>query len=121
MRSVGAAWLAIVLGSASLAGQESAAPGAPPPEQAAPPVSARVLVVGRSDDASPFTGVVIGEALLHELPLFGRRFLTAALLAPGFTGTEDYPNAQGQFPWTVNVIVDGASDYSKWRASARSF
>ena len=31
------------------------------------------------------------------------------------------PSANGQTYWGTNVIVDGASHYSKWRSAARTF
>jgi hypothetical protein len=64
---------------------------------------------------------VIADPLAHSLPLLGRGFIQIASLAAGFTGNPDFPNAQGQFYWTTNVLVDGASDFSKWRSAPRSF
>lgn len=63
----------------------------------------------------------VSEALVHTLPMAGRDFITLASLTPGFTGNPNYPNAQGQLYWGNNVIVDGASHYSKWRGAARTF
>lgn len=63
----------------------------------------------------------VGETLTHELPLAGRSFITVAMLAAGFTGNPEYPNVMGQAYWTNNVIVDGASHFSKWRSAARQF
>ena len=31
------------------------------------------------------------------------------------------PSPQGQIYWSNNVIVDGASHFSKWRGAARTF
>jgi hypothetical protein len=63
----------------------------------------------------------VGEDLVHALPLFGRGFMPLVSLASGFTGSADFPNPQGQPYWTHNVLVDGASHYSKWRSAPRGF
>ena len=63
----------------------------------------------------------IDEGLVRALPVSGRGFLPLASLAPGFTGHPDFPNPQGQTYWANNVVVDGASHFSKWRSAARSF
>lgn len=63
----------------------------------------------------------VDEQLLRALPLFNRDFLQVSSLAAGFTGHPDYPSAQGQMYWTHNVLVDGASHFSKWRGAARAF
>lgn len=63
----------------------------------------------------------IEESLVHGLPLPGRQFMELTTLAPGFTGNPDFPNAQGQLYWTNNVVIDGASSFSKWRGAARGF
>lgn len=63
----------------------------------------------------------INERLVRSLPLFGRNFLDLASLAAGFAGNPDFPNPQGQLYWTNNVLVDGASHFSKWRGAARAF
>jgi hypothetical protein len=63
----------------------------------------------------------IDERLVRALPLSGRQFIELTSLAPGFTGNPDFPNAQGQFYWSNNVLVDGASSFSKWRGAARGF
>ncbi len=63
----------------------------------------------------------VTEALVHALPVANRDFITLASLTPGFTGNTNYPNAQGQVYWSNNVVVDGASHYSKWRGAARTF
>jgi hypothetical protein len=43
------------------------------------------------------------------------------VLTPGFTGNPNAPSPNGQIYWSNNVIVDGASHYSKWRSAARTF
>ena len=63
----------------------------------------------------------IDERLVRALPLSGRQFIELTSLAPGFTGNADFPNAQGQFYWSNNVLVDGASSFSKWRGASRGF
>jgi hypothetical protein len=63
----------------------------------------------------------VSEEMAHSLPLAGRNFIPLAMLAAGFTGNPNYPNPQGQQVWTNNVIVDGASHFSKWRSAARTF
>jgi hypothetical protein len=63
----------------------------------------------------------ISERLAHTLPLIGRDFLSLASLAPGVNGNPSAPSTNGQTYWTNNVIVDGASHYSKWRSAARTF
>ena len=63
----------------------------------------------------------INERLAHSLPLVGRSFIPLATLAAGFTGNPNYPNPQAQMYWTNNVVVDGASHFSKWRSAARTF
>jgi hypothetical protein len=63
----------------------------------------------------------VDEQLVHSLPLFGRNFIQLASLAPGFTGNPAYPSPQGQIYWANNVLVDGASHFSKWRSAARAF
>jgi len=63
----------------------------------------------------------VGEELIRALPVPRRGFLPLASLAAGFTGYADFPNPHGQMFWTNNVLVDGASHYSKWRSTARSF
>jgi hypothetical protein len=64
---------------------------------------------------------IVGEQLVHALPLFGRGFMPLASLASGFTGNADFPNPQGQHYWTNNILVDGGSHFSKWRSAPRSF
>ena len=63
----------------------------------------------------------ITEELAHALPLSGRQFVQLTLLTAGFTGSPDFPNPQGQFYWSNNVLVDGASGFSKWRGASRGF
>jgi carboxypeptidase family protein/TonB-dependent receptor-like protein len=63
----------------------------------------------------------ISDRLVHSLPLVGRNFLPLASLAAGFTGNPLFPNPQGQYYWTNNVLVDGASHFSKWRSAPRTF
>jgi hypothetical protein len=63
----------------------------------------------------------IGETLTHVLPLASRDFLALSTLAAGFTGNPIAPSPLGQVYWTNNVLVDGASHYSKWRGAPRAF
>src|SRR6185295_16374098 len=63
----------------------------------------------------------VGEALVHALPLVGRDYLALASLTAGFTGSSIAPSPQGQIYWSNNVLVDGASAFSKWRGAARTF
>jgi outer membrane receptor protein involved in Fe transport len=63
----------------------------------------------------------INEQLAHSLPLVGRNFIPLAALAAGFTGNPNFPSPQGQIYWTNNIVVDGASHFSKWRSTARTF
>ncbi len=63
----------------------------------------------------------VDEQMTRALPLLGRNFLHLASLAAGFTGPADFPNPQGQGYWANNVLVDGASHFSKWRSAARTF
>ena len=64
---------------------------------------------------------LINERLLRSLPLAGRNFVELASLAAGFTGNPNFPNPQGQSYWTNNLLVDGASHFSKWRSGPRAF
>ena len=90
-------------------------------------VAARELIVvgssvePRVDREHSTVRQTVGEDLVHELPLFGRGFMLLASLASGFTGNADFPSPQGQAYWTNNVLVDGASHFSKWRSAPRSF
>lgn len=63
----------------------------------------------------------IPERLAHSVPLIGRDFIALSALTPGFTGNPNAPSPNGQIYWTNNVIVDGASHFSKWRSAARTF
>src|SRR5690242_18044612 len=64
---------------------------------------------------------LVPDALVHALPLNGRNFLALTSLTAGFTGNQLAPSPQGQIYWSNNVIVDGASHFSKWRGAARTF
>src|SRR5262249_8742703 len=66
-------------------------------------------------------GEATGDGLVLSRPLAGRNFLPLASLAAGFTGNPTFPNPQGQYYWTNNVLVDGASHFSKWRSAPRTF
>jgi carboxypeptidase family protein len=63
----------------------------------------------------------VSDQLVHTLPLVGRNFIPLASLAAGFTGNPNFPNPQGQIYWSNNVLVDGASHFSKWRSAPRTF
>jgi carboxypeptidase family protein/TonB-dependent receptor-like protein len=63
----------------------------------------------------------VSDNLVHTLPLVGRNFIPLASLAAGFTGNPNYPSPQGQIYWSNNVLVDGASHFSKWRSAPRTF
>src|SRR5205823_10881251 len=63
----------------------------------------------------------VNEELVRTLPLIGRNFIHLASLAAGFTGNPSFPSPQGQIFWANNVLVDGASHFSKWRSAARTF
>jgi outer membrane receptor protein involved in Fe transport len=63
----------------------------------------------------------IPERLTRSLPLIGRDFIALSQLTPGFTGNPNAPSPNGQIYWANNVIVDGASHFSKWRSAARTF
>jgi hypothetical protein len=64
---------------------------------------------------------LVPDALVHSLPLNGRNFLALTSLTAGFTGNQLAPSPQGQIYWSNNVMVDGASHFSKWRGAARTF
>jgi hypothetical protein len=64
---------------------------------------------------------MVPDALVHTLPLNGRSFLALTSLTAGFTGNSIAPSPQGQIYWSNNVVVDGASHFSKWRGAARTF
>jgi len=85
-----------------------------------------VLVIASAAAPSFDTGQsavqqVVNERLLHAIPLPGRGFVQAASLAAGFTGNPSFPTPQGQIFWSNNVLVDGASHFSKWRSAPRTF
>lgn len=63
----------------------------------------------------------IPEQLAHSVPLVGRDFIALASLTPGFTGSAVAPSPNGQVYWSNNILVDGASHFSKWRSAARTF
>jgi outer membrane receptor protein involved in Fe transport len=63
----------------------------------------------------------VNDHLVHSLPLLGRNFMPLASLAAGFNGNPNYPSPQGQMYWSNNVLVDGASHFSKWRSAPRTF
>lgn len=89
------------------------------------PATSEVLsVVGRTQILEQQRSTLlqtIPDRLVHGLPLLGRDFISLASLTPGFTGNPNAPSANGQIYWSNNVIVDGASHYSKWRSAARTF
>ncbi len=72
-------------------------------------------------DSASAVQQTISDHLVHTLPLAGRNFLPLASLAAGFTGNPNFPSPQGQIYWTNNVLVDGASHFSKWRSAPRTF
>ena len=83
-----------------------------------------VAVSSESPVAESHQSVVqqtVSDQLVHALPLAGRNFIPLASLAAGFTGNPNYPSPQGQIYWSNNVIVDGASHFSKWRSAPRTF
>ncbi|OFW48645.1 MAG: hypothetical protein A3G77_14150 [Acidobacteria bacterium RIFCSPLOWO2_12_FULL_68_19] len=86
-------------------------------------VSAGTTVVVSAPIERPEPGArqEVSDTLVHGLPLFGRDFLPLTSLAAGFTGHSDFPSPQGQIYWTHNVLVDGASHFSKWRGAPRAF
>ena len=63
----------------------------------------------------------VGEQLVHSLPLVGRNFSPLVTLNAGFTGNPNFPSPQGQIYWTNNIVVHGASHFSKWRSAPRTF
>lgn len=63
----------------------------------------------------------VDEKLVRALPLHGRNFLHLGALAAGFTGNPSFPGVNGQNYFANNVMVDGASHFSKWRSAARTF
>jgi hypothetical protein len=89
------------------------------------PTTAETLsVTGRLTPILQQRGTVqatISDQLTHSLPLIGRDFISLVSLTPGFTGNPNAPSPNGQIYWSNNVLVDGASHYSKWRSAARTF
>ena len=63
----------------------------------------------------------ISEELVHSLPLAGRDFSASPAWPPVSPAIRNYPSPQGQIFWSNNVLVDGASHFSKWRSAARTF
>lgn len=63
----------------------------------------------------------VNEQLAHSLPLAGRNFIPLTMLTAGFTGNPNFPSPQGQVFWSNNILVDGASHFSKWRSAPRTF
>ena len=59
--------------------------------------------------------------MLHALPLVSRDFMALTSLTAGFTGNPTAPSPLGQIYWSNNVLVDGASHFSKWRGAPRTF
>ena len=89
-----------------------------------PSTAETLLVTGRIAGDGEQRSVIqqtIQDRLVHALPLFGRDFIALSLLTPGFTGNPVAPSPNGQIYWTNNIIVDGASHFSKWRSAARTF
>ncbi|MDW7761958.1 MAG: carboxypeptidase regulatory-like domain-containing protein [Acidobacteriota bacterium] len=63
----------------------------------------------------------ITEELIETLPVLGRNYIQLTHLAPGVTGSDYWPTTSGQHYWAMNYIVDGGSNFSKWRSAARTF
>lgn len=82
---------------------------------------ATVIVTAEASRGEPTARQEVGETLIRTLPLFGRDFIQLTSLAAGFTGNPDFPSPQGQIYWAHNVLVDGASHFSKWRSAPRAF
>jgi len=89
------------------------------------PTTAETLqVIGRTqvlEQQRSTLQVTITDRLTHSIPLIGRDFIALASLTPGFSGNPNAPSANGQLYWGNNIIVDGASHFSKWRSTARAF
>ncbi|MBE3143663.1 MAG: TonB-dependent receptor, partial [Planctomycetes bacterium] len=64
---------------------------------------------------------VITEELVTSLPVIGRNYIALTHLAPGVTGQDYWPTTSGQFYWAMNYLVDGGSNFSKWRSAARTY
>ena len=59
---------------------------------------------------------------MHALPLSGRQFVELTLLTAGFTGSPDFPNAQGQFPLDPAACSSTARAVSpRRRGASRGF
>lgn len=89
-----------------------------------PTTSETLSVTARTTTREQQRGTVqqiVTDRLAHSIPLVGRDFIALASLAPGFTGNPVAPSPNGQIYWSNNVLVDGASHYSKWRSAARTF
>jgi len=84
-------------------------------------VSESVAVTASPERSVTEVRQTINEQFAHALPLVGRSFIPLAMLAAGMTGNPNYPTSQGQPYWANNIIVDGASHFSKWRSAARTF
>lgn len=89
-----------------------------------PATSETLSVIGRTQVLAQQRSTLqetIPDRLVHALPLIGRDFIALASLTPGFSGNPNAPSANGQIYWGNNVLVDGASHFSKWRSAARTF
>lgn len=89
-----------------------------------PSTEERLVVTGRVpvlEQERSAVQQVISEALTHTLPNVGRDFIAVSSLVPAFSGNPNYPSPLGQPYWSNNVLVDGASHFSKWRGAARTF
>jgi len=64
---------------------------------------------------------VLTEELVSSLPIIGRNYIELTHLAPGVTGSDYWPTTSGQYYWAMNYLVDGSSNFSKWRSAARTF
>lgn len=64
---------------------------------------------------------VITEELLQSVPIIGRNYIQLTHLAPGVTGSDYWPTTSGQHYWAMNYLVDGSSNFSKWRSAPRTF
>jgi hypothetical protein len=88
---------------------------------AAETVTVSTSTVPLPDHSRSTVGQTVSEELIQSLPLFSRNFVPLVSLAAGFTGNPDFPSPQGQMYWSNNVLVDGASHFSKWRGAPRAF
>ncbi len=89
-----------------------------------PATSETLVVTGRTPTIEHEHSAVqqlVGETLVHAIPLISRDFISLTSLTAGFTGNPNFPSPQGQIYWANNVLVDGASHFSKWRGAARTF